>query len=297
MNLTLGTLAELKAHLLAPALRSATDYDVPIAALGSGVAAMFERRCNRKFGRVVGDTFECSADRAHVSLPRYPVEAVTKIELRETLAGAFVEQPLGDTVLNLSAGSGLVYLAGQLGDTSMRLRLTYSGGFWLDESGDFTPDTGRAFKQGRVVLAQGDESKAIVFGQPFDAEDENVNVTISLILPDGQPGSIVNPSLVTKAGFSAVLGMAIPSDGYVLAWTASVVGVSWQGSSELPAGATARPSDLALAWLLQCEHVWQQRDKLGVSIGEKRTTDSAIAKISLLEPVLEILRGYARYTL
>lgn len=66
-----------------------------------------------------------------------------------------------------------------------------------------------------------------------------------------------------------------------------------------PANSTAVPDDLLLAWRLQCEHVWTQRDKLGLTIGDKpdNVYSGALAKIKLLDGVIEILGNYRRFAL
>ena len=67
--------------------------------------------------------------------------------------------------------------------------------------------------------------------------------------------------------------------------------------SVIPEGAKALPADLLLAWKLQCEHVWAQRDKLGTNIGAKPGSAPSLALIELLPVVKEILRTYIRYDL
>lgn len=65
----------------------------------------------------------------------------------------------------------------------------------------------------------------------------------------------------------------------------------------MPAGATAIDPDLQLAWLMQCEHVWQQHDKLGIAIAEKpeQIYSGALAKVRLLDDVREKLQPFMRY--
>lgn len=133
MDLIFSNLSLLKTHLLTAALVSGTDYDVPIAALGKGVAELFQKRCNREFKRVATGTFDFSADRSHVVLPRYPVEAITKVELRDTLADGYVDQgAVNDFILQLSENSGLVLFNGIAGGCDARIRLTYTGGYHVN---------------------------------------------------------------------------------------------------------------------------------------------------------------------
>lgn len=135
MLLVLGTLAELKAHLLTESLRAATDYDEKIAALGKGIAELFEKRTGRKFLRVVDDTVDFSADRAHFVVPRYPIEEVTRVEKRSSLAEGYVDQgTVSDFIENLSEQAGLVQFPGTIGTFSERVRLTYTGGYWIPDT-------------------------------------------------------------------------------------------------------------------------------------------------------------------
>lgn len=62
-----------------------------------------------------------------------------------------------------------------------------------------------------------------------------------------------------------------------------------------PAGSTALPADLQLAWLLQCEHTWSQRDRLGTGIAAGPGERSKIADVTLLEGTVEALRPYLRH--
>lgn len=131
MNLGLGTLAELKSALLAPELRDDTSLDATLMALGLGVAVAFERDCNRSFARVANAVAEFSGGRCHYVLPRYPVEAVTKTELRRSLSGVWEE---GDLVTDRDDSAGIIYFD-ELPRTS-RVRVTYTGGYWFNTSED-----------------------------------------------------------------------------------------------------------------------------------------------------------------
>jgi hypothetical protein len=301
MDLTLGTLAELKAHLLNSALQSDTTYDGALAALGRGVAGRMHAVCNRIFPRAVADTFEFQADRYHVVLPRYPVEVITKLELRQTLAEGWIDQGTPSTyITQLSEESGLVEFTIpefgiRYGLPGMRGRITYTGGYWIDLSGDGSADLGsRSYQDGTVALTAGAESLAVVFPTAFGGAP-TVNVTV--IPPPG--GSIIPgvPSVITASGFTALLGFPIPATGYSLQWTAaSPAAATPVPSSTQPSGSTARPDDLYYAWLLQCERTWGLIDKLGISIGQKEAT-TALAGLELVPEVKEILRTYTRHAL
>jgi hypothetical protein len=213
MNAGLSNLATLKAWLLPESLRAATDYDAQILAIGLGIAGQLESFCNRKFARVEDATCETSANRSHVSLDRFPIEQVTTIEVRESLADGWVDQgTINEVVENISAEAGLVGFGVALSALpTSRLRVTFTGGFFWEQ-----------------------------------LEPDDVGY------PTAQPD-----------------------------------------------GSTALDDTVRLAWLLQCEHVWAQRDKLGLAIGKAASEiyGGALAKIELLPAVREKLAGKIRFSL
>ena len=106
MNAGLGNLDSLKKHLLASSLKSDKRFDLVIGDIGRGVAAQFEKYCNRKFARMVNDTVICTADRDHVYVPRYPLESFSQIELKADITTGWELQD--GLVLNTNTASGLV---------------------------------------------------------------------------------------------------------------------------------------------------------------------------------------------
>jgi len=208
MNVGLSNLNMLKSWLLPVAMRTGTDYDADIAAIGKGVAGLIERHCNRTLERAVGTTYVTSADRSVLILNRYPIETVTSIELREDLSTGW--QSLG-AVNSILTGAdfekGILHFGTVQSTYMAQLRVTYTGGYFFEQL------------------------------EPADV-------------------------------------------GYPTAQ---------------PAGSTALPADVQLAWLLQCEHVWSQRDKLGLQIGKDPATDPALLRVELLPTVKDHLRTHIRY--
>src|ERR1043166_1824445 len=139
MNLILGNLADLKTAVLPASMLSNTDFDPVIIALGKGVAAAMQRYCNRLFERIEDDTFERPANCAYVSLPRFPVESVSKIEMKTDEQQGFFELP-ANTALTINNGVGLVEFGSLMGDYTDRLRVTYTGGFWANYTEDRSED-------------------------------------------------------------------------------------------------------------------------------------------------------------
>jgi hypothetical protein len=131
MNAGLSNLYTLKSNLLAPALVAATDYDARLALLGKGVAGAFEKFCNRKFARVAGATYICSADRPQTILDRYPVETITTVELKTDETTGWEVQT--DFVRSLSKESAIVYWGTFVGDAYAELRFTFTGGYFWEQ--------------------------------------------------------------------------------------------------------------------------------------------------------------------
>jgi hypothetical protein len=200
MDLGLGNLVTLKAHLLNSTLRAGTAYDTQLATLGAGVAASFEKYCNRKFGRVVDDTYVCSADRDHTYVPRYPIEEIDSLALKSSESEGFVT--LSDALVNADYVTGQVYFAGKVGSWWQSIRITYTGGYWFNT-----------------------------------AEEDTAQ----------------------------------------------------------PSGTTALPDDLKLAWVLQCEEIWNKRDKLGIGLAQPSAQQFNLAALDLLPQVKNMLDPYRRY--
>jgi hypothetical protein len=135
MNLILGNLSNLKAAVLPEDLRAMTDWDNALADLARGVAASMQTFCNRRFERIEDDTFERAADCSYLSLPRFPVEEVSLLELKVDETSGFGPLP-ANTIWSLIKQSGLVEFGGRLMTWDARVRVTYTGGFWADYTED-----------------------------------------------------------------------------------------------------------------------------------------------------------------
>ena len=129
MNLVFGNLATLKNYVLQTAQVAGVDFDAVLATIGRGVAASIQRHCNRKFQRVEDDTFTQFADRPFAVLVRYPVEAVTKLELRSP-GGDWVEQT--GVTMQVNEETGIVTFGGAPGAREDMLRVTFTGGYFVE---------------------------------------------------------------------------------------------------------------------------------------------------------------------
>lgn len=131
--LILGTLAQLKTFLLPYNQVAETEWDVALTHLGKGAAGQLQRACNRELPRVSGATQTFAGDSRLFSVARYPIESVTTFEVREDVAeGWTTETP----DYQLDPTTGLVKLYTALGSDFSLVRLTFTGGYWVDESAD-----------------------------------------------------------------------------------------------------------------------------------------------------------------
>jgi len=154
MNLLLGNLANLKAAVLPANLAERADWNTQITELGKGVAAAMQSHCNRLFERVEDDTFEFTADRSYVALPRFPVEEVTALDLKSVEVTGWVSQPV-DSIQTVAKKSGIIEFGSILGCSRDRGRITYTGGFWVDytEDNSGTQPAGSTAAPGDLIRA------------------------------------------------------------------------------------------------------------------------------------------------
>lgn len=141
MKLILGTTQDMREQLLTPAMGTAEDstFDAQINSLGLTVAGIIEAYCNRSFERTVDAIHIVPANRQHFSLPRCPVETISSWETKDDETTGWETE--SDVAYRLTESSGHIYLAAPLGDESTLLRVTYTGGFWLESDDDDNSET------------------------------------------------------------------------------------------------------------------------------------------------------------
>src|SRR5947207_7631789 len=84
----LTQLATVKARLAL----TVTDYDDLLSRAIEAVSARFDRECNRTLARTVGATQEFAARDTEILARCYPVEVVSKFEVKVSEAEGWVEQ-------------------------------------------------------------------------------------------------------------------------------------------------------------------------------------------------------------
>lgn len=159
INAGLGSLAELKAFLLAASMSGVADTanDANLTRIGLGVAGMFEEHCNRVWAYDAAAKDEFSANRSFLVARRYPLNLAVPLVVERCdslVAGVQVWTPIPDGAYNVSAEAGIVYLAGYQGNYLSRVRLTSAGGFWwLGLDANLTPPAGAAVVPDGLKLA------------------------------------------------------------------------------------------------------------------------------------------------
>src|SRR5882762_3103542 len=112
---------------------SVTDYDAILTAAIKAISTRFNKETNRTLARTTGMTDEFSADQTEVLASCYPIESVTKFELKSNETDGWSEQTglkyLIRKACVVSLQSPLSLLPSS---TSPALaRLTYTGGYVL----------------------------------------------------------------------------------------------------------------------------------------------------------------------
>ena len=134
MNAGFSNLDTLKKQLLAGTMKNDVRFDATILVIGQGVAGQFETFCNRKFMRVVGDTEILPADRCQFLLSRFPLEAITAVDLKMTEALGFESQSPTTFYNTVGLKSGIVNCpeGADAGPWYAQVRFTYTGGYWWE---------------------------------------------------------------------------------------------------------------------------------------------------------------------
>src|SRR2546422_6596683 len=119
-----------------------TDYDDLLTNAIKAVSARFDKECNRNLARTTAATHEFDASDTEILPPCYPMEAVTKFELKSNETDGWIEQTGVQYLLRrqcvVSISTPINYQLSTI--NSPLARMTYTGGYVLP--GD-TPDAGQ----------------------------------------------------------------------------------------------------------------------------------------------------------
>jgi hypothetical protein len=125
----LAELATVKARLAL----TVTDYDDLLTRAIDAVGARFDRECNRTLARTVSATQEFPANEAEIVARCYPIETVTKFELKTTEAEGWVEQTGVNYLVRQACVVSLTFPLSFVPQavTPQLARVTYTGGYVL----------------------------------------------------------------------------------------------------------------------------------------------------------------------
>lgn len=132
MKAGLTNLETLKRHLLAGSLASGKQFDLQIKMLGLGVAALFDKFCNRELLYHANAEVVTTADRSHLVVPCYPIVEVASVSTKGLGESDWTAQANEPQLFN--ATSGVVHFSGELGDDKTLVKVVYTGGYWFDEN-------------------------------------------------------------------------------------------------------------------------------------------------------------------
>ena len=93
----LTTLATVKARLVIPEID--TQYNAILTNAIAGFSARFDTETNRTLARTVAATHEFPSDETEICLPCYPVESVTRFDLKTTETEGWLEQTSVDFLI------------------------------------------------------------------------------------------------------------------------------------------------------------------------------------------------------
>src|SRR5438876_346854 len=105
-----------------------TDYDDLLTNAIKAVSARFDKETNRTLSRTTTATHEFDATDTEILPPCYPIETVTKFELKSNETDGWSEQT---GVEYLARNKCVISLRLPLGASSQLARITYSGGYVL----------------------------------------------------------------------------------------------------------------------------------------------------------------------
>src|SRR5579862_8160901 len=116
-----------------------TDYDDLLTNAIKAISARFDKECNRTLTRSTGTTEEFSSDQTEIPVPSYPIESVTRFELKSNETDGWSEQTGVEYLLRRNCVISLHSPLSSLRSPCVA-RVTYTGGYVLP--GD-TPSAGQ----------------------------------------------------------------------------------------------------------------------------------------------------------
>lgn len=134
MNAGFSSLTALKKAVLPAPMRAQTTWNDQLVAIGLGVAAQFGKATNRLLSRAVGATYVRDGECTAIILDRYPLETLTSLTIRRSQTTT--EEDITYYISNQFEKSGIIELQGFNGTHRDKITVTFTGGYWWDESED-----------------------------------------------------------------------------------------------------------------------------------------------------------------
>jgi hypothetical protein len=125
----LSTLTTLKARLAIEEFN--VEFDSLLTNALDAISARFDKECNRTFARAENITHEFAGDDLEVMPQCYPIETVTKFELKENETDGWVEQTNVVFLVRRGCIVSLQTPLSTLRSSFCVARLTYTGGYVL----------------------------------------------------------------------------------------------------------------------------------------------------------------------
>src|SRR5437773_390180 len=118
-----------------------TDYDALLTNAIRAVSARFDKECKRTLTRTAGITHEFDATDTEIVPPCYPIETVTKFELKSNETDGWSEQTGVKYLLRRACVISLSSPLSTINYQPSTCRVTYTGGYVLPGA---TPGPGQA---------------------------------------------------------------------------------------------------------------------------------------------------------
>ncbi len=134
----LAQLSTLKSRLAIDEFN--VQFDTILTNALTAISARFDHECNRTLARTEAATHEFDATDLEISLPCYPIESVTKFELKQNETDGWIEQPNIEFLIRKSCIISLVSPISTINSQPSTCRLTYTGGYVLP---GITPSPGQ----------------------------------------------------------------------------------------------------------------------------------------------------------
>ena len=132
----LAQLSTLKSRLAI----TVSDYDTILTNALTAISVRFDKECNRTFARTADALYEFDTTDLEITVPSYPIESVTKFELKESETDGWAEQTDVDHLIRHNCVISLHSPISTLPASRSLGRLTYTGGYVLPGT---TPGAGQ----------------------------------------------------------------------------------------------------------------------------------------------------------